>query len=147
VRSDRGLVGHAHLRTTFDLVISVGNTLSYLHADAELAAAFNTIRTHSHPGILLALATLTGSGRDTHSGSESRPPRRGHRCDNLDMGPCDADSNNRPNVALHHRPDRTTHHAPPILEPRHPHRHRARRGIPTLSSPPSDLTLCAQRRQ
>jgi SAM-dependent methyltransferase len=59
------------LGTTFDLVICVGNTLSYLHTEAELAAAFDTISTHSHRGTLVALATLTGTGRDAHVHSES----------------------------------------------------------------------------
>lgn len=60
----------ARLGTTFDLVTCVGNTLSYLHTETELAAAFDTIRAHSHPGTLLALATLTGIGRNVHGRSE-----------------------------------------------------------------------------
>jgi SAM-dependent methyltransferase len=60
----------ARLGTTFDLVTCVGNTLSYLHTDTELAATFDTIRAHSHPGTLLAIATLTGAGRDVHGHSE-----------------------------------------------------------------------------
>jgi SAM-dependent methyltransferase len=55
---------------TFDLVTCVGNTLSYLHTEADLAAAFDTIQAHSHPGTLLAIATLTGTGRDTHGHHE-----------------------------------------------------------------------------
>jgi SAM-dependent methyltransferase len=58
------------LGATFDLVACVGNTLSYLHTEADLAAAFDTIRAHSHPGTLLAIATLTGAGRDAHGLSE-----------------------------------------------------------------------------
>jgi SAM-dependent methyltransferase len=60
----------ARLGTTFDLVTCVGNTLSYLHTGTELAAAFDTMRAHSHPGTLLALATLTGAGRDVHGRGE-----------------------------------------------------------------------------
>jgi SAM-dependent methyltransferase len=60
----------ARLGTTFDLVTCVGNTLSYLHTETELAAAFDTIRAHSHPGTLVALATLTGTGRNVHGRSE-----------------------------------------------------------------------------
>lgn len=71
LRLEVGDLRTTRLGTTFDLVICVGNTLSYLHTDAELTAAFGTIRTHSHPGTLLALATLTGTGRDTHSSSET----------------------------------------------------------------------------
>jgi SAM-dependent methyltransferase len=55
---------------TFDLVTCVGNTLSYLHSEADLAAAFDTIQAHSHPGALLAIATLTGTGRYTHGHHE-----------------------------------------------------------------------------
>jgi SAM-dependent methyltransferase len=58
------------LGATFDLVTCVGNTLSYLHTEAELAAAFDTIQAHSHSGTLLALATLTSTGRDAHGYSE-----------------------------------------------------------------------------
>ena len=60
----------ARLGTTFDLVTCVGSTLSYLHTETELAAAFDTIGAHSHPGTLLALATLTGTGRNVHGRSE-----------------------------------------------------------------------------
>jgi SAM-dependent methyltransferase len=55
---------------TFDLVTCVGNTLSYLHTEPDLGAAFDTIQAHSHPGTLLAIATLTGSARDAHGHSE-----------------------------------------------------------------------------
>ncbi|GAA5119040.1 class I SAM-dependent methyltransferase [Pseudonocardia adelaidensis] len=58
------------LGATFDLVTCLGNTLSYLHTDADLAAAFNTIQAHSHPGTLLAIATLTGTGGHTHGRHE-----------------------------------------------------------------------------
>jgi hypothetical protein len=58
------------LGTTFDVVTCVGNTLSYLHTETELTAAFDTIRAHSHPGTLLALATLTGTGQNAQSDSE-----------------------------------------------------------------------------
>ncbi|MGH3615162.1 MAG: class I SAM-dependent methyltransferase [Pseudonocardia sp.] len=58
------------LGTHVDVVTCVGNTLSYLHTDAELSAAFDTVRAHSHPGTLLALATLTDTGSDTRSSSE-----------------------------------------------------------------------------
>lgn len=60
----------ARLGATFDLVTCVGNTLSYLHTETELAAAFDTMRAHSHPGTLLVLATLTGAGLDVHGRSE-----------------------------------------------------------------------------
>lgn len=52
------------LDATFDLIACLGNTLSYLHTEPELAAAFTTAAAHSHPGTLLAVATLTGTGRD-----------------------------------------------------------------------------------
>lgn len=58
------------LGDTFDLVTSVGNSLSYLHTEIELAAAFDTIRAHSHPGTLLTIATLTGAGRNAHGCSD-----------------------------------------------------------------------------
>lgn len=58
------------LGATFDLVACVGNTLSYLHTEPELAAAFATAATHSHPGTLLTITTLVGAGRDTHDTSE-----------------------------------------------------------------------------
>jgi SAM-dependent methyltransferase len=61
---------NARLGTTFDLVTCVGNTLSYLHTEAELASAFDTIGAHSHPGTMLALATLTGTGQNAHGRSE-----------------------------------------------------------------------------
>ncbi len=65
-----GDLRRARLGATFDLVTCVGNTLSYLHTEAELSAAFDTMRAHSHPGTLLVLATLTGAGRDVHGRSE-----------------------------------------------------------------------------
>jgi SAM-dependent methyltransferase len=64
----------ARLGTTFDVVTCVGNTLSYLHTEAELTATFDTISAHSHPGTLLALATLTGTGQNAHSDGEITTP-------------------------------------------------------------------------
>jgi SAM-dependent methyltransferase len=58
------------LGATFDLIICVGNTLSYLHTEPDLAAAFTTAAAHSHPGTILAVATLTGTGRDAASTGE-----------------------------------------------------------------------------
>lgn len=58
------------LDTTFDVIVSVGNTLAYLHTEVELAAAFTTAAAHTHPGTILALATLTGTGTGTRSSSE-----------------------------------------------------------------------------
>lgn len=48
----------------------VGNTLSYLHTDTELAAAFDSVRAHSHPGTFLALASLTGTGPNLQGSTE-----------------------------------------------------------------------------
>jgi SAM-dependent methyltransferase len=53
------------LDATFDLITCVGNTLAYLHTEADLRAALATAAAHAHPGSLLAVATLTGAGRDT----------------------------------------------------------------------------------
>jgi SAM-dependent methyltransferase len=58
------------LDTTFDVIVSVGNTLAYLHTEPELAAAFTTVAAHAHPGTILALSTLTGTGTSTRSSSE-----------------------------------------------------------------------------
>ncbi|MCY7343737.1 MAG: class I SAM-dependent methyltransferase [Pseudonocardia sp.] len=58
------------LGSTFDLVVCVGNTLSYLHTEPELAAAFTTAAAHSHPGTLLAVATVIGAGRDCSTTSD-----------------------------------------------------------------------------
>jgi SAM-dependent methyltransferase len=55
------------LDATFDLIVCVGNTLSYLHTEPDLAAAFTTAAAHSHPGTILAVATLTGAGQDATS--------------------------------------------------------------------------------
>ena len=60
----------ARLDTTFDLITCVGNTLSYLHTEPELAAAFTTAAAHGHPGTLLAIATLTGAGSSSSSTNE-----------------------------------------------------------------------------
>jgi SAM-dependent methyltransferase len=70
MRLDIGDLCAVRLGTTFDVVTCVGNTLSYLHTDAELTTAFDTIRAHSHSGTMLAVATLIGTGRDTRSTSE-----------------------------------------------------------------------------
>ena len=70
LRLNVGDLRTVRLGSTYDVVICLGNTLSYLHTDAELSAAFNTIRVHSHPGTVLAVATLTGTGRDSRSTSE-----------------------------------------------------------------------------
>lgn len=58
------------LDTTFDVILCVGNTLAYLHTEPELVAAFTTAAAHAHPGTVLALSTLTGTGRSTRSSSE-----------------------------------------------------------------------------
>lgn len=70
IRLDAADLRTARVDATFDLVVCIGNTLSYLRTDDELAAAFTTIAAHSHPRTLLALATLTGAGRDAHGSSE-----------------------------------------------------------------------------
>lgn len=58
------------LDTTVDVIVCAGNTLAYLHTEPELAAAFDTMAAHGRPGSLLAIATLTGTGRDSRSTAE-----------------------------------------------------------------------------
>jgi SAM-dependent methyltransferase len=70
LRLEVGDLRTIRLGTTFDLVVCVGNTLSYLHTEAELAAAFDTIAAHSHSGTLVGIATLTGVGRDARGSGE-----------------------------------------------------------------------------
>lgn len=70
LRLNIGDLRTVRLGSTYDVVICLGNTLSYLHTDAELSAAFHTVRAHSHPGTVLALATLTGTGRNDRSTGE-----------------------------------------------------------------------------
>ncbi|HEY0641433.1 MAG TPA: methyltransferase domain-containing protein [Pseudonocardiaceae bacterium] len=46
----------------FDAVLCLGNTVAYLHAEAELAAAFGTFAAHARPGGVLVLVTATAAG-------------------------------------------------------------------------------------
>jgi SAM-dependent methyltransferase len=49
------------LGSTFDVITCLGNTLAYLHTEAELDAAFATFAVHAHAGTLLVLQTLIGT--------------------------------------------------------------------------------------
>lgn len=49
------------LGSTFDVIICLGNTLAYLHTEAELDAAFATFAVHAHAETLLVLQTLIGT--------------------------------------------------------------------------------------
>lgn len=55
---------------TFDLITCLGNSLSYLHTDAELDAAAATFAAHAHLGTVLIINTLTApppTGEVMHS--------------------------------------------------------------------------------
>ncbi|OLT06090.1 hypothetical protein BJF90_18005 [Pseudonocardia sp. CNS-004] len=106
------------LGDTFDLVTSVGNSLSYLHTEIELAAAFDTIRAHSHPGTLLTIATLTAPAQRTRLQRCDDLTRRRNRHDDLRVGSAHSDLDHRPQLVLRHRSRRARHHAPPLLEHR-----------------------------
>ncbi|GAA5164645.1 hypothetical protein GCM10023321_53420 [Pseudonocardia eucalypti] len=54
----------------FDLITCLGNSLAYLHTDAELQAAAETFAAHAHANTLLIINTLTApppSGEVMHS--------------------------------------------------------------------------------
>lgn len=57
------------LNARFDLLLCLGNTLSYLQNDSELAAAFDTMKAHSYPDSLIVISTLDTPGREVHSRS------------------------------------------------------------------------------
>lgn len=54
-----GDIRTVRLGHTFDLITCLGNTLAYLHSDAELDAAAATFAAHAHPGTVLIINTLT----------------------------------------------------------------------------------------
>jgi SAM-dependent methyltransferase len=53
-----GDMTNVRLNRAFDVVLCVGNTLSYVHNPPELDAAFATFAAHAHRGSLLILHTL-----------------------------------------------------------------------------------------
>ena len=53
-----GDVRLVRLQRQFDVLLCVGNTLSYLHTDADLDAAFATFTTHARRDCLLIVQTL-----------------------------------------------------------------------------------------
>lgn len=53
-----GCVTSIRLDDQFDVVLCVGNTLSYLHSDLALEAAFRTFAAHARPGGVLIVHTL-----------------------------------------------------------------------------------------
>lgn len=65
-----GDVRTLRLDAAFDVVMCVGNTLSYLHDDAALEQAFTTFRAHADRGSLLVVRTMIGAPVTT-------PPRTG----------------------------------------------------------------------
>jgi SAM-dependent methyltransferase len=148
LRLEIGDVRATRLATTFDLVICVGNTLSYLHTDAELAAAFDTICAHSHPGTLLMLATLTGSGRHAQGSSEITT--------SLGAATITATSTWNPATQIQ-TTVRTWRFAAGRIEQDIMHRrfwsrekltdHAHSAGFESLSDQPSSLSLCAKRRR
>lgn len=54
-----GDIRTVRLGRAFDLITCLGNSLAYLHTDAELAAAAATFADHAWPGTLLIIGTLT----------------------------------------------------------------------------------------
>jgi SAM-dependent methyltransferase len=55
----QGDIRTIRLGRTFDAVTCVGNTLAYLHTDADLQAALATIAAHTHPRAVVVIQTLT----------------------------------------------------------------------------------------
>jgi SAM-dependent methyltransferase len=45
----------------FDVITSLGNTLAYLHTDADLDAAFATMEAHAHDRTLVIVQTMVGA--------------------------------------------------------------------------------------
>jgi SAM-dependent methyltransferase len=59
----------------FDVITCVGNTLAYLHTDAELEAACVTIASHSTPETLIVLQTLVSPPPVGHAERTVKLPR------------------------------------------------------------------------
>lgn len=147
LRLEIGDLRDVRLGATFDVVVCVGNTLSYLHTDTELVAAFDTFRAHSDTGTLLALATLTGTGCNTNSTSDITT--------SLGGATVTATSAWDPNTAIH-----TTTRTWKFINGRVEHDTMRRRywshetlaelanarGFDVLAGPPRSLTLCAVHR-
>ncbi|WP_219420673.1 class I SAM-dependent methyltransferase, partial [Pseudonocardia nigra] len=58
-------IRNLRLNAAFDLILCLGNTLSYLHTDAELAATIATFAAHAASGSLVAISTLLGTGTNS----------------------------------------------------------------------------------
>lgn len=56
-------VTSVRLGATFDLIMCVGNTLSYLHTDNQLAAACETFAAHAHSATIVVVGTMFGAGQ------------------------------------------------------------------------------------
>lgn len=54
-----GDIRDVRLDMSVNVLTCLGNTLAYVHAEADLAAVFRTFAAHAGPGALLVIATLT----------------------------------------------------------------------------------------